>query len=119
MKKLPKFLKTRRRNAEYLTKLISDLGVQLPDEPRDVRVNWYLYTIATSDRDKILRKLNRGGIGAAAYYSPPVHKNPFYKRSVRLSVTDWASAHVLSLPVHPQVSTKDIEYIAKTMRGAL
>lgn len=119
IEKLPKFLKTRRRNAAHLTKLISDMGIQLPGEPRDVRVNWYLYTIATSDRDKILRKLNQSGVGATAYYSQPVHKNPFYKRAVRLSVTDWASAHVLSLPVHPQVSIKDIEYIAKTMRGAL
>lgn len=118
MKKLPKFLKTRRRNAGHLARLISDLGIQLPEEPRDVRVNWYLYTVATSDRDKILRKLNRRGIGAAAYYATPVHKNPFYKRSVRLSVTDWASTHVMSLPVHPQVSIKDIEYIAKTMRDA-
>nr|WP_237087756.1 DegT/DnrJ/EryC1/StrS family aminotransferase [Nitrosopumilus piranensis] len=34
----------------------------------------------------------------------------------KLTNTDWASKHVLSLPIHPNVSTKNIEYIAKTVR---
>ena len=117
MKKLPKFLKKRRRNADYLTKLISGLGVQIPNERRHVNVNWHLYTIAISSRDKILKRLNQKGIGAATYYSLPVHKTPFYQKSVKLPVTDWASTHVLSLPVHPKVSMKNSEYIAKAMRG--
>ena len=119
MKKLPRFLKLRRNNAKYLSKLISDLDIKIPIERKNENVNWYLYTILTDKRDKILKKLNDNGIGAASYYSIPVHKTPFYKLKVKLPVTDWAASHVLSLPIHPNVTKKNIEYIAKTLREIL
>jgi len=119
MKKLPKFLKYRRNNAKLLTKLLSDLKVIMTIERKNENVNWYLYTIATEKRDKLLKKLNEKGIGAASYYPTPVHKTPFYKLKTKLPVTDWAASHVISLPIHPKVTQKNIKFIAKTMRDIL
>ena len=119
MKKLPKFLKSRRNNAKFLSKLISDLKLELPIERKNENVNWYLYTISSDKRNKLLKKLNEKGIGAAAYYPTPIHKTPFYKLKTKLPVTDWASTHVLSLPIHPGVTQKNIEFIAKTMHEIL
>ncbi|MFB5626839.1 MAG: DegT/DnrJ/EryC1/StrS family aminotransferase [Nitrosarchaeum sp.] len=119
MKKLPSFLKTRQKNANLLSKLISDLDVRLPSQRNHENVNWYLYTISVSNRDKILKKLNAKGIGAASYYPIPVHKTPFYQQKIKLPITEWASSHVLSLPIHPKVTTKNIEFIAKTLRDIL
>ncbi len=116
IKKLPKFIQLRRRNAKLLSDLLSDSKIQLPFERKNEKFNWALYTIATKNRDSILKKLNSRGIGAAVYYPIPVHKIPIYKNKSKLGNTDWASKHVLSLPVHPNVSAKNIEYIAKTMR---
>jgi dTDP-4-amino-4,6-dideoxygalactose transaminase len=119
MKKLPNFLKLRKNNAELLSKLISDLDIQLPQQRKNENVNWYLYTITTKKRDLLLKKLNQKGIGAASYYPTPVHKTPFYKLKTKLPVTDWASKNVLSLPIHPNVTKKNIEFIAKTMHEIL
>jgi len=119
MKKLPNFLKSRKKNAELLTTLLSDLKVILPHQKKNEHVNWYLYTIATKKRNNLLKKLNQKGIGAASYYSTPVHKTPFYNIKTKLSVTDWAAAHVLSLPVHPKVTQKDIEFISKSIHELL
>ena len=119
IKKLPNFLKSRKNNAKFLSKLISDLKVELPYQRKNENVNWYLYTITTKNRDKLLKKLNENGIGAASYYRTPVHKTPFYKIKVNLPVTNWASSHVISLPIHPKVTKKNIEFIAKTMRDIL
>ena len=119
MKKLPNFLKIRKQNAELLTRLLSDLKITLPRQRKNENVNWYLYTIALEKRDKLLKKLNEKGIGAASYYPTPVHKTPFYKLDTKLPVTDWASSHVLSLPIHPKVTQKNIEFIAKTIRDIL
>jgi dTDP-4-amino-4,6-dideoxygalactose transaminase len=119
MKKLPKFLKSRKNNSNLLSKLISDLKVELPIERKNENVNWYLYTISSTKRNKLLKKLNEKGIGAAAYYPTPIHKTPFYKLKIKLPVTDWASTHVLSLPIHPGVTQKNIEFIAKTMHEIL
>ena len=119
IKKLPAFLKTRRKNANHLTQLISDLKIILPLEKNNEYKNWYLYTISTQNRNKILKKLNSKGIGAAAYYATPIHKTPFYKQKLSLPITDWASNHVLSLPIHPKVTPKNIEYIARSLRDIL
>lgn len=119
IKKLPSFLNKRKKNAKFLSELISDLDIKIPTERKNEKVNWYLYTIATKNREMILKKLNSKGIGAAAYYPTPVHKTPFYNKKIKLPVTEHAASQVLSLPIHPQVSTKNIEFIAKTLRESL
>ncbi|RMW39198.1 MAG: DegT/DnrJ/EryC1/StrS family aminotransferase [Nitrosopumilus sp.] len=116
IKKLPKFIQSRRRNAKLLSDLLSDTKIKIPFEQKNEKFNWSLYTIAIKNRDLILKKLNSKGIGAAVYYPIPVHKIPIYKVKSKLTNTDWASKHVLSLPVHPNVSAKNVEYIAKTVR---
>ncbi len=119
MKKLPKFLKSRKNNAKLLSQLISDLKIKLPHQRKNENINWYLYTIATEKRGKLLKEFSKKGIGAASYYPTPVHKTPFYKLKTKLPVTDWAASHVVSLPIHPKVTQKNIEFIAKTMRDIL
>jgi len=119
IKKLPNFLKSRKKNAELLSKLISDLKIKLPHQQKNENVNWYLYTIAIKNRDKFLKKLNKKGIGAVSYYPIPIHKTSFYKLKIKLPVTVWAASHVISLPIHPKVSQKNIEFIAKTIRDIL
>ena len=95
--------------------------------------------IGTSDlldrsghRDLVKDELtNRAKIGVAVYYDPPVHLTPFYSELVRsqlsnenramannLKTTEWASKHVLSLPVHPLLSAQDIEHIANSFKSA-
>jgi dTDP-4-amino-4,6-dideoxygalactose transaminase len=115
MKKLPTLLKKRERNAKILTDLLDDLNITLPTERKGVRVNWYLYTISTKNRDKLAKQLNASGIGAAAYYAIPAHKTPFYNGKTKLPVTEWAASTVLSLPVHPLVTENALKYISKTM----
>ena len=119
MKKLPNFLKTRQKNAELLSKLLSKSNLHLPQERKNEKVNWYLYTVTTPKRNALLKKLNADGIGAALYYPIPVHKTPFYKSKINLPTTDWAASHVLSLPVHPKVTSKNIDFIAKSVIDTL
>ena len=119
MKKLSKFLNQRRKNAKILTRFLSDLDIDIPHERKGETVNWYLYTIASRYRNKIMKKLNSEGIGATVYYSPPVHKTPFYNKKLDLPVTQWASSNVLSLPVHPLVSKQNIYQMAKIIRNVV
>ena len=113
------FVSSLKKNANMLSKLINDLNIKIPKEQKNESVNWYLYTISTSKRNKILSKLRSKGIEASSYYSHPVHRTPYYKNKIKLPITDWAAAHVLSLPIHPKVSSKNIEFIAKSLREIL
>jgi perosamine synthetase len=139
MGKLKEMLDLRRQNAEMLTTLISDVanenGIILPRESQSKRFNWYLYTIAITKenlRDKIQKEMTLNDkIGATVYYDPPVHKTPYYERIMasgtgpqRSSVmglpnTEWASKHVLSLPIHPMVTPEGLERVANSLKGAI
>lgn len=119
MKKLPALLRKREKNARMLTDLLHDLDVHLPTERSGVKVNWYLYTISTRNRDKLAKELNSKGIGATAYYSIPAHKTPFYNSKTSLPITDWAASAVLSLPIHPLVTENNLHYISKIMHQAV
>ena len=119
IKKLPNFLKYRKKNATILSELISDLNLDLPCSHKDESINWYLYTVMTRKRNLLLDKLNKKGITAASYYSLPIHKTPFYKQKIKLPVTDWAASRTLSLPIHPQMTSSNIELIAKILHEIL
>ena len=119
IKKLRKFIIQRRANAKILTNLLSGLNITIPYERKDEKVNWYLYTIATKNRDNLMKKLNSEGIGASIYYSQPVHKTPFYNKKLKLPVTEWAASNVLSLPVHPLVSKQNLHRISKIIHKVI
>ncbi len=120
MRKMKRILQIRRKNAVMLTKLLHELDIELPKEGDGSRYNWYLYTVAIEDRDNVMKKLNSLGIGATVYYRTPVHRTPFYAGSnLSLPNTEWAAAHVLSLPVHPLVNVSDIRFIANNLKKAI
>lgn len=122
LRKLPKFLGTRRRNAQQLSEKLCKVGrLQLPSELKDCRHSWYLYTVRLKDasessRDKVVDKLRQKNIGATVYYRTPIHLMPYYKQfgKYQLPETEKASKQVFSLPVHPAVTSEQIDYIGKT-----
>ncbi|MFL6491348.1 MAG: DegT/DnrJ/EryC1/StrS family aminotransferase [Nitrososphaera sp.] len=127
MQKLDKMLEIRRRNAELLSKLLftssEKYKVKIPEESADKKFNWYLYTVAFQDeRDRIKNTLVQNNVGATVYYSPPVHKMPFYAliaSEAKLPATEWCADHVLSLPVHPHVAEADVDRIASSLKSII
>jgi len=119
IKKLKDFLHKRKKNAQILSDLISDLNIKIPIERKNEKVNWYLYTIALKNRNKIMHKLQSLGIGATPYYSTPIHKTPFYFQKLNLPNTNWAASSVLSLPIHPLVTTKNLTLISKILHDLI
>jgi dTDP-4-amino-4,6-dideoxygalactose transaminase len=128
MQKLSKMLDIRRRNAELLSKLLVSSAtkkheIELPQESGEKKFNWYLYTVMfENNRDKIRDRLTQNDIGATVYYSPPVHKTPYYKQispNTKLPSTEWCADHVLSLPVHPHVSEDDVNRISASLKAIL
>lgn len=129
MDKLQKLLDLRRRNANALTSLLLPLTMErkiiIPRETAKKIFNWYLYTIAFQKdylREKVQRALASEKIGATVYYNPPVHKTPYYQKiasTKSLPNTDWASEHVLSLPVHSFMGNEDLERIATSIKKTI
>jgi len=69
-----------------------------------------------------MKALNDAGVGASVYFKLPVHKTPLYVRlgfgKKKLKNTEAASAHVLSLPVHPELSSSDLDRVSDAFSEA-
>jgi dTDP-4-amino-4,6-dideoxygalactose transaminase len=42
---------------------------------------------------------------------PPIHKMSLYNKNQKLVHTENASKHIVTLPTHPNLSNKEINYI--------
>jgi len=125
--KLPRFLESRRRNAEALTNMLEEVTrLELPTEPEGYKHAWYVYTVRVrgsraGERNKIVRKLVDSGIQTEVYYPTPVHMAPYYRRLLgfklkSLPKTETVARQVFSLPTHPALAEEDLKYIAQKVK---
>jgi len=116
--RLPAFTRRRRANAAALTEALSGTGVTTPTAPADRRHVYHQYTIGTDDRDGLVDHLADAGIDTGVYYPVPVHRQPAYDHvDATAPRAEAAADEVLSLPVHPGVTTADVERIADAVRA--
>lgn len=119
LRKLNGFNKKRIDNAQFLTKHLSAVEeILVPFIPSGFTHVFHQYTIfirnGKRERVKLIEFLNQNGIGNMVYYPIPVHKQKFMadiSRELKLEVTERAAECVLSLPIHPQLTAKDLKTI--------
>jgi perosamine synthetase len=128
LNKLPSFVIKRQQNAQELSSILQkSKRLMLPSETEANKHSWYLYTVklvngTEDERNLILKELKQKEIGAEAYYVNPVHMMEFYRENFvarKLPETEKAAKLVFSLPVHPNVTSEQIEYIGKTLLALL
>lgn len=126
--KLPHFLETRRKNAKTLLDAFDGLNkIQPPLIPTGYKSAWYVFTLRlkganAAKRNKVLNRIRERRVGAQVYYPIPVHKMPFYQNNfpqTQLPKTETASRQVISLPVHPSLSEKDINRVISAVKAAV
>jgi perosamine synthetase len=123
IKKLSKFVAKRRANAKRLSEILEKTEkLDLPIEPEGFKCSYYLYTVRLKNakvekRNALVEKLKQEGIGAFVCYVNPIHLMPYYSKFGKhsLPVTESASKQVFSLPVHPGVTPKQIDFIGETV----
>lgn len=110
----------RRDHAHHYTKLLADTEMMTPLEAPGRRHVYHLYVIRTSRRDPLLAHLNAKGIGAIIHYPIPLHRQPAYVSlgygDTHLPVSDQAAAEVLSLPLYPELTDDQIEYVVEAIK---
>ena len=127
LKKLPAFVEKRRKNAEALTEKLRGLKqLVLPIEPKGHKSSWYLYTVriregTAASRDRLVEDLRKKGVGAAVYYHTPIHLMPCYRQHEEPSLpeTEKVAQQVFSLPVHPNLKSSEVSYVAKSVKQVL
>jgi len=114
MKNLEKWTDIRIENASFLSERLPT-GLA-PIKPLGFKHVFHQYTIRLKKyRDEISSNLTKMGIGNSIYYPTQVHTLPSFNLRQELLETRLATEQVLSLPVHPSVSKKDLLRIVSSV----
>jgi dTDP-4-amino-4,6-dideoxygalactose transaminase len=114
----------RRAHAEaYQEMLCPADGVVLPFEPRWARAVYHLYVMRVRDREQLRTHLAAAGIGTGIHYPIPLHLQKAYRalgyREGDFPVTERVSAEILSLPMYPELSRPEQEYVVENILSHL
>jgi len=101
----------RQENAAYLSENIIN-SVAVPVTPKGYSHVFHQYTIKVhGNRESFASKLTDLGVGSGVYYPIPVHELAAFGKKKNLPNTSLICKQVLSLPVHPALSKKDLKNI--------
>lgn len=111
--------------ADRYTELLGDL-VKTPIVPEGFYSSWAQYTIQLENkdiRDALQSKLKAAGIPSMVYYPNPMHKQQAFgldgAYGFDCANTEKLCDTVLSLPMHPYLTEKDILQVTKVIKDYL
>ncbi len=105
---------TRRRSlAKRYLSLLKDLPIKLPAEKEGFYHVYHIFAILTPNRDKLQKFLSSKGITTLVHYPFPIHVQPAFKylKTKKLPESEKVAKQILSLPIYPQLSHKNQDYI--------
>ncbi|HLZ31280.1 MAG TPA: DegT/DnrJ/EryC1/StrS family aminotransferase [Chloroflexota bacterium] len=111
----------RRAHAAAYDRLLAGANVRLPVTAPERSHIYYLYVISCPDRDALQRALARREIATGIHFPIPTHLQ-VASRSLGygagdLPHTERASREVLSLPMYPELSSAQLEWIAEAVHA--
>jgi len=120
-KHLPQWIERRREIARMYHEGLSDLSeLKLPPPPDsdghyfDVFQN---YVVRAERRDALASYLMKQGVEVLISWPKPLHHHEGLKlKYFHLPMTERISREVLSLPLYPEMSNEQIEYVLKAIR---
>ena len=96
---------------------------QLPSFRDSSQPTFRCYTIRVPEREKLFAMLVQRGIEIALHYTPPTYHHPGYSGPPpdreKLPVTEQLARELLCLPVAPELSTDDVDYVIEELRACL
>ncbi len=123
--KLPHFdgtIERRREIAAHYDETFASTAAATQAHPDGAYHACGYYTILVPDRDQVRQTLQAAGVATALYYGRPLHQHEYYSKTVRwddLSVAEDAAGRCLSLPIYPEMTDAEVEYVAATTAAAL
>ena len=111
----------RRQIASQLAEGMRDLWqVSLPSDGTEALHVYHKYVIRVERRDELRAVLDKAGIQTLVHYPRPLHVHPVfsdYRRDQDYSVAIRTCRSVLSLPMHPFLSSHEVVKIVDTILG--
>jgi len=111
----------RRRVAGTYAQMLNATQLSLPVETAGTTHVFHQYVVKTPARSQLIGYLRGRGIPTTIHYPLPVHLQPGFARSVTigkggLTNTETLSPQILSLPIHPHLSEREVVRAADLIR---
>ena len=117
---LDRWSKKRTQIADFYSRHLSDTPLILPLSAPHARSSWHLYVVRSTDRDNLQKKLATAGVHTVIHYPIPPHRQEAYgdyaTSAVRLPIAEKLGGQVLSLPIGPQLTTIQTDYVVEQVR---
>jgi len=112
LKKLDELNQKRKQIAKkYFNEIILDEKMPLSKD-----CVYHLYWIRVRNRKRFMEEMNKKGIETGIHYKP-IHKMSAYKNNISLPNTEKISDEIVSIPMHPNLTNKNVDYIIKTINN--
>jgi dTDP-4-amino-4,6-dideoxygalactose transaminase len=117
---LKNWIKQRRKIASYYSEQLKNLPLILPNDTSYAQSSYHLYAIRTKNRDELKEFLQKNGVHSEIHYPTPVHlqfsmRKLGYKKG-DFPVSEQSSRELLSLPLYPEISLKEVEKICSLIK---
>lgn len=123
IKYLDEWTEKRRKNAQIYDELLEKLDIVLPYEANYARHVYHVYGIRAKKRDELRDFLSKNGISTGIHYPIPVHLQKAYSfmglKEGSFPASEKVAKEILSLPMYPELSEEQMEYIADNIRKFL
>jgi dTDP-4-amino-4,6-dideoxygalactose transaminase len=121
LRHLEAWTEARRRNAARYTELLCGAAVEPPRAMSYGRHVYHVYAVRSKKRERLQEALHAEGVQTGIHYPIPVHLLPAYVdlgyRQGDFPHSEQAANEVLSLPMYPELTTEQIEYVSEAIQG--
>ncbi len=124
LKRLSDWNNARRKNAACYNEFLSVLpAAKIPTEAEFAESVYHLYVILVDDRDGLQKHLSEKGVATGLHYPLPLHLQKAYDhlgyKKGDFPVTEDVAERLLSLPMFPELTREQIEYVATSINEFL
>ena len=119
LKHYKKDLALRQEVASKYTNALQNKDLILPYIDEKATSAWAQYSIRVKNRDGLQKKLKEKGIPTAVHYPMPLHLQECFQylqyKKGDFPVAEKICKEIMSLPMNPYLTDKEIEYIAQNL----
>ena len=94
--------------------------IEIPQTLTSISPVWHVYAIRIPDRKPFQEYLKQNGVATGVHYPFALNLQPAYahldKGPGSFPFAEYHCAHTVSLPMHPNMTVEDVEYVAETIR---
>ena len=123
LRKLTRFVDRRNALADRYRELLAGMPVELPPAaPAGFRHAYHLCAIRVENRRGVYDALHAASIGAQVHFVP-IYQHALYARdgfdAADYPATEQAYARLLSLPLYPDLTEDEQDFVVRTLKEAL